>query len=221
MKKERIIKYRGQFINVFFTIDRCTHVAECLRGSPKVFTVIRRPWIMPDLEPADKVAEVIQRCPTGALHFERMDGGGEEQAPNKNTITIVRDGPLNALGNIEIVNSKGELLFKDTRLALCRCGKSKNKPLCDDAHNKSRFINLGRIYDASIKDLASPERVLKITWNEKRPLKIEGPFSLYDSDGKLGFQGENALLCGCGKSDKKPFCDGSHAKGFLSRRVHV
>jgi CDGSH-type Zn-finger protein/uncharacterized Fe-S cluster protein YjdI len=221
MKKERVIKYRGQFINVFFNVDRCTHVSECLRGSAKVFTVIRSPWIMPDLEPADKVAEVILRCPTGALHFERNDGGEEEQIPEKNTITIVRDGPLNALGNMEIFNSKNELLYKDTRLALCRCGKSKHKPLCDDAHHTSNFINIGRIFseNESIQAFSSPTGVLKITWNENGPFQIKGPFSLFDSDGKLGFQDEKALLCGCGKSENKPFCDGTHAKGFFSRHV--
>jgi len=220
MKKERIIKYRGQFINIFFTVDRCTHVAECLRGSPKVFTVVRRPWIMPDLEPADKVAEIILRCPTGALHFERLDGGEEEEIPEKNTISIVRNGPLNVRGDIEFFDSNETLIYKDTRLALCRCGKSKNKSLCDGAHHSTNFTSLGRIFseDVKIHDLASPTGLLKIIWNSKGPLKIEGPFTIQDSDGKVGFQGEKALLCACGKSNSKPFCDGSHAKGLFAHR---
>ena len=92
MKKERTIKYRGQFINVLFTVDRCTHVSECLRGSPKVFTVIRRPWIMPDLEPADKVADVVLRCPTGALHFERLDGDEQEHYCHRPEWSLERAG---------------------------------------------------------------------------------------------------------------------------------
>jgi CDGSH-type Zn-finger protein len=169
---------------------------------------------MPDLEPADKLAEVVQRCPTGALHFKRLDGGAEEAIPEKNTITIVRDGPLNVLGNIEIYNSRGELEYKDTRLALCRCGKSGNKPLCDGSHNTTNFINLGKIdsEDKRTGNLSSPTFILKITWNSKGPFKIEGPVAIHDSSGEIGFQGEKTLLCGCGKSANKPFCDGSHAR---------
>ncbi len=51
------------------------------------------------------------------------------------------------------------------------------------------------------------------------PLRIEGDFSILDHDGaEFGLGGRTALsLCRCGLSEKKPFCDGSHARqGFVS-----
>lgn len=48
------------------------------------------------------------------------------------------------------------------------------------------------------------------------PLQVSGDFSITDAAGKeIVHQGEQAHLCRCGHSSKKPFCDGSHkAAGF-------
>ncbi len=105
--KERIIKYKGRYIDIYFTVDRCTHVAECILGSPEVFNASRRPWIVADAAEPDKVAEVIQRCPTGALHFKRKDGGAEEAVPAGNTVRICRHGPLYLKGDLKIKNFDG------------------------------------------------------------------------------------------------------------------
>jgi CDGSH-type Zn-finger protein len=48
------------------------------------------------------------------------------------------------------------------------------------------------------------------------PLQVSGDFKLADGEGKeVPHQGEQAHLCRCGHSSKKPFCDGSHkTSGF-------
>lgn len=48
------------------------------------------------------------------------------------------------------------------------------------------------------------------------PLKVEGDFQVLDLQGNvIEHQGETAMLCRCGASSRKPFCDGTHAKvGF-------
>jgi Divergent 4Fe-4S mono-cluster len=58
-----------------------------------VFDVTRRPWIRAAMADPEAVAEVIRRCPTGALHYRRAGGDPEEPAP---PATITRDpaGPL-------------------------------------------------------------------------------------------------------------------------------
>lgn len=51
------------------------------------------------------------------------------------------------------------------------------------------------------------------------PLRIEGDMTIVDANGReYGLGGRTALgLCRCGLSDRKPFCDGSHARqGFES-----
>ena len=56
--------YRGEDIEVSFDLDICVHIGECLRGNAEVFRLERRPWALPDMAPADEVAEVVRRCPS-------------------------------------------------------------------------------------------------------------------------------------------------------------
>lgn len=66
--------YEGRSIEVTFEAGRCQHAAECVRGLPEVFDIERRPWIQPDNAAADRTAEVVRRCPSGALGY-RLAGG--------------------------------------------------------------------------------------------------------------------------------------------------
>jgi uncharacterized Fe-S cluster protein YjdI/CDGSH-type Zn-finger protein len=116
----------------------CIHAAECLRGLPQVFDAWRRPWIEVANGSPDEIAEVVMRCPSGALHFTRLDGGDEEPDPDP-TIQPEINGPLLVRGKVRIVDASGQLVREDTRVALCRCGGSANKPFCDGTHRKIRF----------------------------------------------------------------------------------
>jgi uncharacterized Fe-S cluster protein YjdI len=62
--------YEGKDITVTFDIDVCQHAAVCVRGNHDVFDTRRRPWIMPDAAPAAEIADIIDRCPSGALEYE-------------------------------------------------------------------------------------------------------------------------------------------------------
>ena len=126
-------EYRSEQIVVYWEPKLCIHTARCLRGLPQVFDVRRRPWIMVDAASAEQIAEVVRRCPTSALRFERLDGGLQESAPEQTTIQATPDGPLYVRGELKIVNQDGSTR-QLTRAALCRCGHSKNKPFCDGSH---------------------------------------------------------------------------------------
>ncbi|MFE4535257.1 (4Fe-4S)-binding protein [Streptomyces scopuliridis] len=69
--------YQGQSITVTFEARRCLHAAECVNGLPEVFDTAARPWIRPDGADAERLAEVVRRCPSGALQYELADGGSE------------------------------------------------------------------------------------------------------------------------------------------------
>ncbi|MFF5828383.1 (4Fe-4S)-binding protein [Streptomyces bacillaris] len=73
--------YEGRSITVTFEAGRCRHAAECVRGLPEVFDTARRPWIRPDAADAGRVAEVVRRCPSGALRYERADEGEGRASP--------------------------------------------------------------------------------------------------------------------------------------------
>jgi len=49
------------------------------------------------------------------------------------------NGPLLVTGNVEVVSGTGRTIRKATKLALCRCGQSSNKPYCDGTHAKVGF----------------------------------------------------------------------------------
>ncbi|MDR2929522.1 MAG: (4Fe-4S)-binding protein [Propionibacteriaceae bacterium] len=63
--------YYGEDINVTFDADLCQHSGRCVSGLPQVFEVGRRPWVLPDAADADRVAQVVSSCPSGALLYER------------------------------------------------------------------------------------------------------------------------------------------------------
>jgi uncharacterized Fe-S cluster protein YjdI len=73
-------RYQGRSVDVTVDPARCLHAAECLRGLPSVFDVKRRPWIEPDGADAADVADVVSRCPSGALHVI-----GIEEEPERPT----------------------------------------------------------------------------------------------------------------------------------------
>ena len=217
MQRERIIKYPGKDIIVKFGVDRCTHVAECLRGAPEVFDVRRQPWVEPDAAEPDKVSEVVMRCPTGALHFVRIDGGPSEPVREKNILTLNENGPIYIEGNIQILSGDGAELLEDTRISLCRCGESQHKPFCDDIHTITGFTDEGKVQinEKTTHEEQTTSEKLQITLQPNGPLNLKGPFIVRNADGEIGFQGNRAALCRCGMSKNRPFCDGTHVKiGF-------
>ena len=61
-------------------------------------------------------------------------------APDRVTITPYRDGPLVVRGPFTLVDQDGnEIEVGREVVALCRCGRSRSKPLCDATHKTSGF----------------------------------------------------------------------------------
>lgn len=206
----KIHEYKGESIRVTYDSKRCIHAAECVHGLPGVFDPKARPWINPDGASADQIVDVVMRCPTGALGFERLDGGDVPSTPTENTIAIDADGPLYVRGDVEVVDSEGTVLTRDSRIALCRCGASENKPYCDGSHSKAEFQDSGAIPDPRLKPGDGEPGRLKIVLAKDGPLILNGPVSM--TGGEDTCTGDRGALCRCGASENKPFCDGTHAQ---------
>jgi uncharacterized Fe-S cluster protein YjdI/CDGSH-type Zn-finger protein len=134
--------YRGSGIEVSFDVALCIHATECVRGLPAVFDRGRRPWITPDDATAQQVSVVVERCPTGALTYHRLDGQPDEQTRGVTVVTPVENGPLVARGDLVVRHEDGHL-ERLPRSAFCRCGHSKNKPFCDNGHVEAGFKAAG------------------------------------------------------------------------------
>ncbi len=206
--------YPGVKISVQYDAKRCIHAAECVRGLPGVFDSNRKPWINPNEADADAVAEAVMRCPTGALHFLHHDDGPAETAPAINSISVHPDGPLLVRGRLEILGADGGVVLEDTRVALCRCGASRNKPFCDGSHTQAGFQEAGLLGANVVKTVAADaqDTVLRITPSANGPLALQGPAEIASTGGQTAYSGNRMYLCRCGASDNKPFCDGAHAR---------
>jgi uncharacterized Fe-S cluster protein YjdI len=135
--------YANDSIEVQWEPRLCIHTRSCVRALPQVFDPEARPWVAVDAADADAVARTIETCPTGALHYRRLDGGGEETADASTVIEPRPNGPLFVRGRVRIVDDEGQVIREDTRVALCRCGGSENKPFCDGSHRRIGFQSGG------------------------------------------------------------------------------
>lgn len=212
----QVKEYWSDEIVVTYDAARCIHAAECLRGLPQVFDTGKRPWIQPANAAADQVAEVVMRCPTGALHFARKDGGPAESTPATNTVQVRLNGPLYVRGDVAVTLADGSVL-KDTRAALCRCGASSHKPFCDNSHRAAGFAASSSLGENKVRavELTGSTGELRVTPSAQGPLRLEGDFELLSGDGRTIYRGNRVSLCRCGGSANKPFCDGTHSRiGF-------
>ena len=100
--KKKTYKYTGEKIEVTWDGRLCIHVQECTRAKGELFKSKRDPWGEPDRGEPDYVAEVVRRCPTGALTYTRKDGDEEESAPASNTVVVSNNGPLYAEGDLQV-----------------------------------------------------------------------------------------------------------------------
>ena len=209
----KVYTYDGDEVTVTWDQKRCIHAEACVQGLPDVFDPDRRPWIDPDQADADAVEAVVLQCPTGALHLTR-GGTDPETPPAENHIALFPNGPLLAKGDIEVVDADGETLLRDTRVALCRCGLSGNKPLCDGSHDgafeDAGTIDTHRLSGDVPDDTDDDATTLRLRVADGGPILIDGPVTL-DGTGDTTARGTQGALCRCGASGDKPFCDGSHA----------
>jgi len=122
--------YAGKRLSVTYDTVRCRHFAECVRGLPEVFDTSRRPWVNVDAATAEQVAEVVRRCPSGALHAVFDDGTTEE--PERPTqVQVLAEGPVLLRGDLLIDTPDGPR--REVRAAMCGCHRSGYLPWCDGA----------------------------------------------------------------------------------------
>jgi CDGSH-type Zn-finger protein len=62
------------------------------------------------------------------------------RSAEETVITPYRDGPLLVRGPVRIQDQDGgEIVIDREVVALCRCGKSRTRPLCDGTHKLIHF----------------------------------------------------------------------------------
>ena len=208
-----IEEIRGSKVVIRFDGSKCIHSRHCVLDRPDVFVPnVEGAWIHPDNATPDGVAEIARNCPSGAISFERLDGGENETAPAVNVVRVRENGPLAFHGELTI-EGHGTAL----RATLCRCGASRNKPFCDGSHAQAGFVATGEPVTQESQPLPVRNGTLNVTPRPNGPLKVDGSLEVCSGTGRTVTRDTETWLCRCGGSANKPFCDGTHRKnGFKS-----
>jgi CDGSH-type Zn-finger protein/uncharacterized Fe-S cluster protein YjdI len=202
---------QGRGLTIRFDGKRCIHSRFCVLLQPQVYKAnVVGAWIDPDADSVEASVAVAHNCPSGAIHYERHDGGPPERAPRVNLINLRENGPLAVRAQILL---KGVSI--GMRATLCRCGASKNKPFCDGSHAAAGFQASGEPAAIETPPLAARDGALAIVPLPNGPLRVSGNLEICSGTGRTVKRTTGEVLCRCGHSQHKPFCDGSHVKaGF-------
>ncbi|MEM6530784.1 MAG: (4Fe-4S)-binding protein [Chloroflexota bacterium] len=168
-------RYTGENVDITYNLKRCIHAKACINRLSEVFDTKKRPWINADGAPADTVAKMIPDCPSGALHYERKDGGESEAIPTENTVVIWKNGPLQVSGDMSIQGAT-VAMDTETRVTLCRCGASNSKPFCDNSHIDDGF-EAEEVTPETVTEAPSGGK-LTITLHTNGPLEFDGNVSI-------------------------------------------
>ena len=94
---------RTDAIKLRFEGRRCIHSRHCVLEAPTVF-LANTPgaWIHPEATTVEHCVHVAHSCPSGAITYERHDGGPQESAPSVNVVRVRENGPYAVHAPIEL-----------------------------------------------------------------------------------------------------------------------
>jgi CDGSH-type Zn-finger protein len=129
------------------------------------------------------------------------------------------------MGDLRVVDDEGRTIAEEYRLTLCRCGRTRNQPFCDNSHLMAGF----RSHDYEARPDAgeppapaeAPDGKTTITATRDGSLHVEGHVVVMTQKGEKLADTGDVRLCRCGRSGDKPFCDRSHEGEFETRVVQV
>jgi CDGSH-type Zn-finger protein/uncharacterized Fe-S cluster protein YjdI len=209
----KIETVRSARVTIHFEAGKCVHSRNCVLSRPDVFVPnVAGEWIHPERATPDEVAALAANCPSGAITYERFDGVANEAPPIVNTVQVRENGPLAFHAALTIAGTDTPL-----RATLCRCGASSRKPYCDGSHTAAGFSASGEPPALESTPLPVRNGPLSIAPQTDGPLKVSGALEIVSGTGRTVNRTMLAMLCRCGASANKPYCDGSHKKiGFVA-----
>ncbi len=128
--------FQGQNIVVKDDRSLCDHAGFCGNQVTNVWKMIEQTG---DTRVRAQIMAMVERCPSGALSYALETDGDIVEPDLPKEVSVTPDGPLWISGVIPIERSDGQFLETRNRVVLCRCGASRNKPLCDGTHKEVGF----------------------------------------------------------------------------------
>ncbi|MEV0195268.1 CDGSH iron-sulfur domain-containing protein [Nonomuraea sp. NPDC050691] len=125
---DRLDTFEGVQVTVLDNRGVCAHSGLCTDRLPAVFRVGEEPFVAPSGGRADEIVRAVRACPSGALgaviDAHQVPGPRREPA-----IEVSKDGPYRITGGLPLDGDASREHY-----SLCRCGHSRNKPLCSGMH---------------------------------------------------------------------------------------
>ena len=116
--------------------NRCAYARFCHSAEGNVWEILEN---TDDPQTRATAIRIAGNCPSGRL--VAVDKDGKQYEPEYEPAIEIISDPANGVesgifvkGNIQIESADGVFYEKRSRVMLCRCGKSRNKPFCDASH---------------------------------------------------------------------------------------
>lgn len=137
-----LVDHVGARVTIHDNRALCAHVEYCVLELPAVFDRSKRPWVDPDGATPEEIIALCRKCPSGALSCT-VDGVLYRNYDERPAVVIATaDGPFFLEGGVEVAEEPFSEGHSTEHCTLCRCGESRNKPLCDGKHWDVGFVHL-------------------------------------------------------------------------------
>lgn len=141
----------------------CVHAGFCGNRRTNVWKMVAR---TEDTQLRAQLMAMVGHCPSGRLSYALEPDGADIEPDLPLQIAVIPDGPLWVTGGIPTERADGAPFETRPRVTLCRCGASRNKPLCDGSHAEIGF-----------RDPARPHRIPGAAAMVDPPEAVERPAS--------------------------------------------
>jgi CDGSH-type Zn-finger protein/truncated hemoglobin YjbI len=135
--------YVGQQVTIYDNRGICQHSGLCTDRLATAFRVGKEPFVAPSGARMDELIRAARDCPSGALSIG-IDGHEERAIVDWHgrrgpSVEVCKDGPYRVRGAVPLLDGHGADVVRNVgssleHYALCRCGRSQNKPFCSGMH---------------------------------------------------------------------------------------
>ncbi|MGI8715692.1 MAG: CDGSH iron-sulfur domain-containing protein [Solirubrobacteraceae bacterium] len=135
--------YFGQQVTVLDNRGLCQHSGFCTDRLNTAFRAGVEPFVAPSGGRMDEIIRAVRDCPSGALAHAidgvEMRAEVDRHGTRPPAIEVSKDGPYRVTGAIALLDGDAAAEVRNQgasleHAALCRCGRSQNKPFCSGMH---------------------------------------------------------------------------------------
>jgi CDGSH-type Zn-finger protein len=130
--------FPGEGVTLYDDLSLCSKAGFCRNLRTTVWDLVEE---SADPEAREELVGMVHRCPSGRLALVQTDSGDAVEPVFEPSIGVEPDASYWVRGDIPVVSQDGSPYEVRNRQALCRCGRSRNKPFCDGTHERVRFTD--------------------------------------------------------------------------------